>query len=66
MLAFIAQIPLSAATVRQLAVTIVPMLESHRPITLAFGARARDLPPVAGLPDPARRFVSLCFGPPAT
>jgi hypothetical protein len=61
-LAFVSEIPQSNGGQRQLAATLAPLLLSGKPIHMAFGAKARDLPPVVGLLAPAKRFLRSCFG----
>jgi hypothetical protein len=59
-LGFVAQLPPSGGEQR-LEATLVPLLVSKTPIHLSFGKRSRELPPVTGLFDPARRFLRGCF-----
>lgn len=60
-LGFVSEIPLSGGGFQQLARTIPPLLSSGKPITIRFGTRTRELPPVTGFLDPAGRFMRACF-----
>jgi hypothetical protein len=61
-LGFVAQVPQSNGGQQQLMAVLAPMLTLRQPIHLGFGKKERDLPPVTGLPDPAKRFLKGCFG----
>jgi hypothetical protein len=61
-LGFVAEVPQSNGGQQQLDAALTPLLLSGKPIHMAFGAKARDLPPVVGLLDPAKRFLRSCFG----
>lgn len=62
-LGFLAEIPLSNGGFQQLTRTMPPLLLSGQPIKIAFGGRSRDIPPVKGLLDPAKRFLRDCLAP---
>lgn len=62
-LGFLAEIPLSNGGFQQLTRTLPPLLLSGQPIRIAFGGRSREIPPVKGLLDPAKRFLRDCFAP---
>jgi hypothetical protein len=62
-LGFLAEIPLSNGGFQQLAQTMPPLLLSGQPIKVNFGSRSREIPPVKGLLDPAKRFLRECFAP---
>lgn len=61
---FLAEIPLSNGGFQQLVRTLPPLLVSGQPIKVGFGLRTREIPPVTGLLDPAKRFLRECFAPP--
>lgn len=62
-LGFLAEIPLSNGGFQQLVQTMPPLLLSGQPIKVSFGSRSREIPPVKGLLDPAKRFLRECFAP---
>lgn len=62
-LGFFAEIPLSNGGFQQLVQTMPPLLLSGQPIKVGFGSRTREIPPVKGLLDPAKRFLRECFAP---
>ena len=64
LVAFVAQMPVPPWAMPRLAQTLIPLMLSRQPIRITFGEKTRELPPIAGLPDPAHRFATLCFGPP--
>ncbi len=61
-LGFSAEIVVDPRKLETLAASMRPLLQSKEPMVLAFGRNRRELPPIAGLPDPGKRFATLCFG----
>jgi len=61
-LGFVAQVPQSNGGQQRLAAALTPLLMAGKPIHMAFGTKARDLPPIVGLLGPAKRFLRSCFG----
>lgn len=62
-LGFLAEIPLSDGGIQRLVQTMPPLLLSGQPIRVSFGSRTREIPPVTGMLDPAKRFLRECFAP---
>jgi hypothetical protein len=59
-LGFAAEMPRSRAELK-LEETLTAMLLTGQPIRMSFGTKSRDLPPVKGMLDPAKRFLRSCF-----
>jgi hypothetical protein len=59
---FVAEIPQSAPVQQErLANALAALLLTGEPVRMAFGPKSRELPPVKGMLDPAKRFLRSCF-----